>query len=192
MSYFTNEYSVNLNKQNEILEITNLLIHNRSFFIDFEEVFVKSCIDKDKNVLLRKKNSRTSIKESNINNINQEKGINYYKIPMNNQNNVNLDNINSENLLNIENQLLEKLVKLDSDDVDKNDELKRSREIAYKPVNACPHKDKPHYAKNMCNNCYHSRGRNKPAWKCNHTDRPHYARGVRQNCYQKLNPRKKF
>ncbi len=36
----------------------------------------------------------------------------------------------------------------------------------------------------MCNNCYHSIGRNKKAWKCIHTDKPLYALGVCQNCYQ--------
>lgn len=36
----------------------------------------------------------------------------------------------------------------------------------------------------MCNNCYHSNGRNKKAWKCSHTEKPHYALGVCQTCYQ--------
>lgn len=36
----------------------------------------------------------------------------------------------------------------------------------------------------MCNNCYHSNGRNKKAWKCSHTQKPHYALGVCQTCYQ--------
>ena len=36
----------------------------------------------------------------------------------------------------------------------------------------------------MCNNCYHSIGRNKKAWKCSHTTKSHYALGVCQNCYQ--------
>lgn len=36
----------------------------------------------------------------------------------------------------------------------------------------------------MCNNCYHSSGRNKKAWKCTHADRPHYALGLCQTCYQ--------
>jgi len=36
----------------------------------------------------------------------------------------------------------------------------------------------------MCNNCYHSKGRNKKAWKCSHTHKPHYALGVCQTCYQ--------
>lgn len=36
----------------------------------------------------------------------------------------------------------------------------------------------------MCNNCYHSTGRNKKAWKCNHTEKALYALGVCQSCYQ--------
>jgi hypothetical protein len=36
----------------------------------------------------------------------------------------------------------------------------------------------------MCNNCYHSKGRNKKAWKCSHINKTHYALGVCQNCYQ--------
>ena len=36
----------------------------------------------------------------------------------------------------------------------------------------------------MCNNCYHSNGRNKKAWKCSHTDKAHYALGICQTSYQ--------
>jgi len=36
----------------------------------------------------------------------------------------------------------------------------------------------------MCNNCYHSNGRDKKAWKCEHTKKSHYALGICQNCYQ--------
>ena len=36
----------------------------------------------------------------------------------------------------------------------------------------------------MCNNCYHSNGRNKKAWKCSHVQKAHYALGVCQTCYQ--------
>jgi hypothetical protein len=36
----------------------------------------------------------------------------------------------------------------------------------------------------MCNNCYHSTGRDKKAWKCAHTTKGHYALGLCQNCYQ--------
>ena len=47
----------------------------------------------------------------------------------------------------------------------------------------CPHPHRKHYAKNMCNNCYHRLGRNRKAWECPHADRPHYAKGKCQNCY---------
>ena len=47
----------------------------------------------------------------------------------------------------------------------------------------CPHTERKHYAKNMCNNCYHKQGRNKKATKCPHRDRQCYAKGKCQNCY---------
>ena len=52
-----------------------------------------------------------------------------------------------------------------------------------KKVTACPHFDKPHYAKNMCDNCYHKFGRSKNPWLCQHSDRPLYAKGKCQKCY---------
>mmetsp|Transcript_48423 Transcript_48423/g.67287 ORF Transcript_48423/g.67287 Transcript_48423/m.67287 type:complete len:292 (+) Transcript_48423:20-895(+) len=56
---------------------------------------------------------------------------------------------------------------------------------------ACPHKDKKHYAKNMCSACYHRRGRTKAPWKCQHLNRAHYARGLCQNCYLSMYHKKK-
>lgn len=38
----------------------------------------------------------------------------------------------------------------------------------------------------MCYNCYHSKGRNKKAWKCEHRNKMHYAKGLCQNCYHTL------
>lgn len=43
--------------------------------------------------------------------------------------------------------------------------------------------DLKHYAKGMCNLCYHLYGRNKNASKCEHTFCPSYAKGMCQNCY---------
>lgn len=54
-----------------------------------------------------------------------------------------------------------------------------------KAVTACPHSARKHYAKNMCNNCYHRLGRDKTAWNCEHKDRKHYAKGKCQFCYLK-------
>ena len=54
-----------------------------------------------------------------------------------------------------------------------------------KEVTACPHSARKHYAKNMCNNCYHRLGRDKTAWACEHTERKHYAKGKCQFCYLK-------
>lgn len=53
-----------------------------------------------------------------------------------------------------------------------------------KYCNACPHHNAPHYAKGMCSNCYHSRGRKKKPWRCPHLNKFHYAHGLCQNCYQ--------
>jgi hypothetical protein len=47
----------------------------------------------------------------------------------------------------------------------------------------CPHTDKKAYAKNMCHNCYHKRGKSKMASACAHTNKPHYSNGLCQNCY---------
>ena len=47
----------------------------------------------------------------------------------------------------------------------------------------CPHTNLKHYAKNMCHNCYHRRGKTKKAWACPHTHKSHYSGGMCQNCY---------
>ena len=47
----------------------------------------------------------------------------------------------------------------------------------------CRHKDRSHYAKQMCKSCYLRSGRTKRAWKCAHPDRSHYAKGYCQSCY---------
>ena len=52
-------------------------------------------------------------------------------------------------------------------------------------ISACPHTERKHYAKNMCNQCYHKLGRNKHAWRCPHPERPLYAKGSCQGCYLK-------
>lgn len=50
-------------------------------------------------------------------------------------------------------------------------------------VTACPHTDRKHYAKNMCNNCYHILGRERLAWACPHADLKMYAKGKCHGCY---------
>lgn len=47
----------------------------------------------------------------------------------------------------------------------------------------CPHTDRKHYAKNMCHNCYHRKGKTKMAYACGHVDKSHYSNGMCQNCY---------
>ena len=51
-------------------------------------------------------------------------------------------------------------------------------------ITACPHTYRKHYAKNMCDNCYHIMGRSKKPWQCEHTNKHHYAKGLCQSCYQ--------
>ncbi|CAG9335712.1 unnamed protein product [Blepharisma stoltei] len=60
---------------------------------------------------------------------------------------------------------------------------KKGKTAYKKKITACPHKNKRHYARNMCNNCYHKSGRVKRAWACPHQDRQLYAKGVCQFCY---------
>ena len=60
----------------------------------------------------------------------------------------------------------------------------KKRKRMTKLCTACPHKYAVHYAKNMCSNCYHVKGRNKKPWNCSHTNKSHYALGLCQNCYQ--------
>jgi hypothetical protein len=63
---------------------------------------------------------------------------------------------------------------------------KKRNDKPTKLVTACRHKDRKHYAKNMCYNCYHREGRAKKAWVCEHANRPHYAHGMCHNCYQTM------
>jgi hypothetical protein len=52
-----------------------------------------------------------------------------------------------------------------------------------KTNSVCEHYDRKHYAKNMCNNCYHRYGRYQNAYSCPHKDRKLYAKGKCQFCY---------
>lgn len=52
-----------------------------------------------------------------------------------------------------------------------------------KKENTCGHHDKPHYARGLCNNCYHKHGRTKKPWLCSHEKL--YAHGLCQKCYKK-------
>ena len=52
-----------------------------------------------------------------------------------------------------------------------------------KAITRCPHTEQVHYAKGMCNHCYHLYGRLKMADQCEHTDRMNYAKGLCQSCY---------
>lgn len=54
-----------------------------------------------------------------------------------------------------------------------------------KKITACPHIDKDHYAKGMCNTCYHTLGRQTLATACPHLDLKSYAKGLCKSCYFK-------
>jgi len=75
----------------------------------------------------------------------------------------------------------------DSKDEEKDEDIVQRAENflnrKQRKVFKCPHKNKKHYAKNMCINCYHRRGRTKKAWDCPHKDKLHYSKGLCQNCY---------
>lgn len=58
---------------------------------------------------------------------------------------------------------------------------RRARKIA--TITRCEHVEMKHYAKGMCNHCYHLYGRTSLANKCPHTDKMNYAKGMCQNCY---------
>lgn len=65
-----------------------------------------------------------------------------------------------------------------NDDTSSRNQLRKRRQIT-----DCPHKDREHYAKNMCHNCYHRRGKSKMAHGCGHPHKQHYSQGMCQNCY---------
>jgi len=69
----------------------------------------------------------------------------------------------------------------DSDINDQDSEGLSARSKKIKKTNTCGHPERSHYAKNMCNQCYHKHGRTKKPWKCNHEKL--YAHGLCQNCY---------
>ena len=56
-------------------------------------------------------------------------------------------------------------------------------DLSKRQIVNCPHKDRRYYAKGMCVNCYHRRGRTKKAWLCPHTRKTHYSKGLCKYCY---------
>ena len=78
----------------------------------------------------------------------------------------------------------EKKIKNEEVENDNNILLGKKKRRSGRLCTECPHKFSPHYAKGMCSNCYHSKGRSKKPWNCSHINKPHYALGLCQNCYQ--------
>lgn len=60
---------------------------------------------------------------------------------------------------------------------------KRRAPKCKKEISKCTHAANSYYAKGMCFNCYHAKGRTKMADACGHPDRLMYANGVCKNCY---------
>ena len=50
-------------------------------------------------------------------------------------------------------------------------------------ITNCKHINAKHYAKGMCNYCYHVYGRNKKANNCPHQNKLVYAKGMCHRCY---------
>lgn len=68
------------------------------------------------------------------------------------------------------------------DALSNSNETLRLKSKKIKKINLlCGHYTREHYAKNLCNNCYHKYGRTKKPWNCNHEKL--YAHGLCQNCY---------
>ena len=61
--------------------------------------------------------------------------------------------------------------------------VKKKRNRSKKSVTRCPHTNMRHYAKGMCNHCYHLYGRSSLATDCPHKEKMIYAKGLCQNCY---------
>lgn len=132
----------------------NNLIINHFFS---NNLYNPSPIKTDENTLLTLMGS--------LNRQNQKNNINLNKADLNNSN-INLP------------------IEINNDEDDDDEEfLGKKRKINCSCPN-CPHKDAPHYAKGMCSNCYHTKGRKKIPTKCPHKEKALYALGVCQNCYQ--------
>lgn len=99
-------------------------------------------------------------------------------------------NINSNSVSNSKKEVLEENESISSESEKQEDSfavmelLTQKTKRNQKYCNACPHHNAPHYAKGMCSNCYHSKGRKKKPWRCPHLNKFHYAHGLCQNCYQ--------
>ena len=59
----------------------------------------------------------------------------------------------------------------------------RRRNRKKREITDCPHTYKEHYAKGMCNLCYHIHGRKHMASHCEHTNLKSYAKGKCIKCY---------
>lgn len=93
-------------------------------------------------------------------------------------------NNSNNNKSDLNNKNINLPIEVNNDEDDEDEEfLDKKRKINYSCPN-CPHKDAPHYAKGMCSNCYHTKGRKKKPTKCPHKEKALYALGVCQNCYQ--------
>lgn len=58
------------------------------------------------------------------------------------------------------------------------DRVIKRRKRKIQPITRCQHTSLRHYAKGMCNHCYHLYGRHKLATACPHTDKMNYAKNM--------------
>ena len=91
--------------------------------------------------------------------------------------NIGIDNDNSQNASDLSNEIVTESITVTPRIPGRNQIPQKKKVIE------CPHTDKRYYAKGMCVNCYHRRGRTKKAWKCAHTRKMHYSKGLCKFCY---------
>jgi hypothetical protein len=148
----------------------NNLLQNYHFFLNpnnlfksgFNQLQIPEISNSNNNNIKKKKLSIDKDKDSTSSNSSKKEV------------NVNESNSNSSNSNNINNNTVNSLKTL----------LGKKKKRITKMCTDCPHKFAVHYAKGMCSNCYHSRGRSKKPWNCPHVNKTHYALGLCQNCYQ--------
>ena len=161
------------NNSNQNFQI--LLNNNNNFIIKKNFANNNNCLN---NLKIPKLSREIKIisQKNEVSKKNNKKLINNNNIIINN-NNINNNIINNNNNISFNNNN-------NNNNNDNNDILNKKKKRTIKICNNCPHKYAIHYAKGMCSNCYHSKGRIKKPWNCPHTNKTHYALGLCQNCYQ--------
>jgi hypothetical protein len=191
-SFNKNLNNINVNNyeqaksSNRLYDFLNYFNYNNNFCQSVEKHFqkevVKYTIENFCSYL--KENGYAIVKTSSIQNNCEVRNNNINEnISFSNNNNNNNKNSSIAGILDhmiMDSDLKGEVEYHSQNEEDSTNKLYSQRKM--KEVN-CPHADKKHYAKNMCNSCYHKQGRSKKAWLCPHTYKIHYARGKCRNCY---------